>query len=449
MNSHFIINFEDPPADYFPLPFEPREAAGRAGGVQFTDRPLRHGEHSGKVFWDVYINAVIQKVLADPRSHDGDRLWSGGILLYFPAGKYHLNNNLYIYDTNPGSPHYGQCWSNVNVRGDDTSTKFLAEGACTAIYMTGYCGAGRLESAQGACMRDFWSQGLDICFGVYDEDLERFHGRPPVDPQMTHGIWSFYVDKLYVHSGGVRIKRLSSDISITNCTFDYGKNSIEILDHVYSVTIQNNHFWNQGARVRIVHSTERFDWKPFFEAKRLSQREGYARGGMILIVGNRDNSPGTSKFPEGEGAFHIENCDEVVFTGNYSQDTRQPIDIPAGQDENYGGRILPEANFCNGSAFTARNCRYVNLSNNIFGGYWPAGRGVVRFDKTSYSTISNNIFTPGGGMNRELAQLSPEALAKLPESYAVEVTESCLGVQVQGNVVETVGAFKERKEPTR
>jgi len=443
--THFIINIEDPPAEYFPLPFEPREAAGRAGRVQSTRRPLRHGEHTGKVFWDVYINAIIQKMLADPRSHDGDALWSGGLLLYFPAGKYHLNNNIYIYDTEPGSPRYGQCWTNVNIRGDDTATKFLAEGGCRAIYMTGYCGGGRLESAQGSSIRDFWTQGLDVCFGVYDDDLERFHGQRPVDPMMTHGIWSIYVDKLYVHSGGMRVKRLSSDISVTNCTFDAGKNSIEIIDQVYSVTIQNNHFWNQGQRVRIVHSTERFDWKPFFEARRAAQREGYRRGGLVLIVGNRDNTPGTSFLPGDEGAFHIENCDEVVFSSNYSQDTRQPIDIPAGQDENRGGRILPEANFCNGSALTVRNCRYVNVAGNVFGGYWPVGRGVVRFDQTHFSTINNNIFTPIGGMNREAAQISPAALAKLPESYAVEVTGSCTGVKVHANVVETVGAFKESK----
>lgn len=444
-SSYFIIDINDPPAEYFPLPFQKRLAEGNAGPIEFTNKPLRHGKDTGIVYWDVYINAIIQKALRDTRTHDGDYLWSGGSLFFFPAGRYHLYGDVFFYDTDPSSPKYGQCWSNVNILGQGSATKLLKEGKAEAIYMTGYCGGGRYESAQGAWMQDFWSQGLDICFGLYDEDFERLHGARPTDPKMTHGIWSFYVDKLYVHTGGIRIKRLSSDICIINSVFDYGKYSIDIRDQVYSVTIQNNHFWNIGQRVRLVHSTERFDWQKYFTAVEPHQREGYRRGGLVLIVGNRDNSPQNSVFPADEGAFHIENCDTVVFSSNYSQDTRQPIDVPVDKGGDYGGRLSSGANFCNGRALNVKNCRYVNVGNNIFGAYWPAGTGVVTFDNTHYSSIANNIFTPIGGMNRERTQLSDDVLANLPEAYAIEVTDACSGVQVKDNVVEEVGSFRAMK----
>ena len=449
--SYFIVDVNDPPAEYFPLPFQRRLEHGKAGPVEHTVMPLRQGRDTGRVFWDVYVNAIIQKALRDARTHDGDYLWSGGCLLLFPAGKYHLAGDLFIYDTDPSSPRFGQCWTNVNVRGDDSATKLLGEGNAKAIYMTGYCGDGRFESAAGGWMQSFWSQNLDLCFGLYDEDFKRLHNAAPTDPQATHGIWSYYLDKLYVHTGGIRIKRLSSDICITNSTFDIGAHSIEICDQVYSVTIQNNHFWNKGQRVRLVHSTERFDWQAYFVAHtNHSQREGYRRGGLVLIVGNRDNSPGTSSLPGQEGAFHIENCDTVVFSGNYSQDTRQPIDLPAGKgDLNYGGRLSSQANFCNGRALSVKNCRYVNVGNNVFGSYWPVGGGVITFDNTHYSLIANNIITPIGGMNRERSQVSDAVLAELPSAYAIEVTDTCSGIQVHNNVVEEIGPFRAMKPTTR
>lgn len=443
MSSYFRIDFNDPPEEYFPLPYQERLEGKKAGEVRWTDRPLRQGEHTGKVYWDVYINAIIQKALRDRRTHDGDYLWSGGCVLYFPAGKYHLNGDIFIYDTDPTSKYYGRCWSNVNFRGEDTATKFLGENDARAIWMTGYCGGDRRESGAGAWMRSFWSQDLDICFGVYDEDFERMHGAGPADPDATHGIWSFYIDGLYVHTGGIRVKRLSADIAISSCTFDYGQRSIEILDHVYSISIQNNQFWNTGQRVRIVHDTRKFDWQSYFSAFAPNQREGYRRGGMVIISGNRDNSPGTSLLPEDEGAIHIENCDEVIFNNNYSQDTRQPIDIPPGDDENYGGRLSDCCNFCNGHALTLRGCRYVTVANNIFGSYWPTRGGVVTLEDTHFASVTGNIITPIGGMNREKQQLSEEALSELPESRAVYVAPDCTHVLVSGNVVETVGPFGE------
>lgn len=441
MNNYFVIDFSNPPREYFPLPYQQRLDEGRAGQIKYTSEPLIHGKDTGKVYWDLYINAIIQKALRDNRTHDGDTLWSGGSVFFFPAGKYHLNGNLYFYDTDPTSKHYGQCWTNVNIYGQDTATKFIGEAENATIYMTGYCNEKRRESAMGGWMRSFWTQRLNIQFGLYDEEFEKLHGVRPNNPQNTHGIWSFYLDKLYVNIGGLCIKRLSSDISITDSVFDYGARSIEILDHVYSVTIQNNHFWNRGQRVRIVHSQQRFDWNKYFNRHQTSQREGYKRGGLVIISGNRDNSPGTSNIPADEGAFHIENCDTVIFTNNYSQDTRQPINIPAGEDENYGGRISPEFNFCNGRALNIKNCRYVNVANNVFGSYWPKQTGVVTFDNTHYSSITNNIFTPIGGMNREKDQIDTNLLKNLPKAYAIDVNTNCSHIIVSQNIVEEIGPF--------
>ena len=437
-----MINFNNPPREYFPLPYQRRISTGKAGPMELTNHPLKQGPDTGKVYWDVYINAIIQKALADNRTHEGDFLWSGGSLFFFPAGKYHLCGNLFFYDTNPENPKYGQSWTNINIQGQGSATKFLAEGNAKAIYMTGYCGGGRNESANGSWMRDFWSQGLDICLGVYDEELQALHGSIPQDPNMTHGIWSLYIDKLYVHTGGIIIKRLSSDISITDCTFDYGTYSIDIRDQVYSVTIQNNHFWNRGPCVRIVHSTERFDWQRYFSERSPRQREGYQRGGLVIINGNRDTTPGTSKIPIDEGVFHIENCDNVIFTDNYLHDTRQPVNLSPDKDENWGGRLSPLANFCNGRALSVKNCKYVNVANNIFAAFWPKNTGVITFDNTHFSSITNNIITPFGGMNRSSDQLTEDTLKKLPDAYGIHIKDNCTNIQLDNNITEEAGRFR-------
>ena len=399
-DSYYVINFNDPPKEFFPLPYQKRISKGQVGPIEMTDHPLKQGQDTGKVFWDVYINAIIQKALASDRTHQGDFLWSGGSVFFFPAGKYHLCGNVFFYDTNPQSPKYSQSWTNIEIKGQGSASKFLAEGSAKAIYITGYCGKGRYESANGAWIRDLWTQDLDICLGTYDEDLQALHGAVPKDPNMTHGVWSFYIDKLYVHTGGIIIKQLSSDISITNCTFDYGNYSIDIRDHVYSITIQNNYFWNHGPRVKIVHSTERFDWQQFFAKKKPRQREGYRRGGLVLINGNRDNAPGTSTIEADQAAFYIENCDNVIFTDNSLYDTRQPINLALAEGEKSPGRVLPDANFCNAKALLVKNCNYVVVSDNIFSAFWPENAGVITFDDTHYSSIQGNIITPIGGMNR-------------------------------------------------
>jgi|GEM_PF-3648076 len=466
MQSDYIIDFGNPPSHFFPLPYQTRNTQVKqediadqdkhknrpyqakhvkpfAGEIEYTDKPLSPGKDSGSVYWDLYINAIIQKTLNAPLTRS-QGYPTGGIEFHFPAGKYHLNDSIFFYDTDPVSPAYGQGAMSVNITGHHTSTQIKGENNAKAIYLTGYCceEVFRYESVGTGWMCNFWTEGLDICLGVYDEDLEVLHGDKPANNALSHGIWSFYLDKLYVNGGGVIVKRISSDISITDSVFDYGKKSIEILDHVYSVTIQNNHFWNTGQRVRIVHSTERFDWQPFFSKKYARQREGYKRGGIVLITGNRDISPGTSGIPTDEGAFHIENCDEVIFTNNICQDTRQPIDIPPDLDENYGGRLSTEANFCNARAANFLNCKYVNVANNIFGSYWPANTGVVTFTDTHYSTISNNIFTPIAGMNRDKSQLDPAVLESLTDAWAIDTSESCVGVQVANNVVEEIGNFR-------
>ena len=258
------------------------------------------------------------------------------------------------------------------------------------------------------------------------------------------GVWSFYIDKLYINAGGITIKQLASDISITNSTFDYGQYSIDIRDHVYSITIQNNYFWNHGPRVRIVHSTDRFDWQQYIAKHRPRQREGYRRGGLVLINGNRDNAPGTSTIESDQAAFYIENCDNVIFSDNSLYDTRQPINLPLAEGEKSAGRILPVANFCNAKALYVKNCNYVVVSDNIFSAFWPANAGVITFEDTHYSTIQGNIITPIGGMNRSWDQISKAMLKKLPKSYGID-TINCSPIKIDNNVVEEIGPFRESK----
>ena len=443
-DSYYTINFNDPPQEFFPLPYQKRLSPGKAGPVEMTDRPLRQGQDTGKVYWDVYINAVIQKALASDRTHEGDFLWSGGSVFYFPAGKYHLHGDLFFYHTDPNSPKYSQLWTNVEIRGQNSASKLLAEGGGNkSIYITGYCGSGRYESAAGAWLRDLWTQDIDYRLGIYAEELMALHGAVPKDPKMSHGILSYYIDKLYVHTGGIIVKQYSGDISITDSVFDYGDYSIDIRDHVYTVTIQNNHFWNHGPRVRIVHSQERKDWKQFFDKYNAwHQREGYNRGGLVIINGNRDNTPGTSVIPADQAAFHIENCDNVVFTANFLHDTRQPIDLKLKKGETSPGRILPEANFCNARALYVKNCNYVVVSDNIFAAFWPKDTGVITFEDTHFSTIQGNIISPIGGMNRSKDQISEEILKALPKSFGIDTRKECSYLNISGNVIEEVGSFQ-------
>jgi len=136
-DSYYVINFNNPPKEFFPLPYQKRISRGKPGQIEMTDRPLKQGQDTGKVYWNVYINAIIQKSLASDRTHQGDFLWSGGSVFFFPAGKYHLCGNVFFYDTNPQSPKYSQSWTNIEIKGQGSASKFLGEGDAKSIYIPG------------------------------------------------------------------------------------------------------------------------------------------------------------------------------------------------------------------------------------------------------------------------------------------------------------------------